>query len=256
MTSIKVATFNMHLTLDRWIQRRSLVVAQLLDVSPDVIALQEVAIPIRQARWLMRQLNARAEEGQKPYRIVNRRRPFPYFAEGLAILSRLPILSSDGISLGFGRTALRANIELPTGETVDLINVHLFSLETGQQAREEQIMRLMGWLDSNSPIQRRVITGCFKAEPDDLSIVKLKGMFGYRSAFELVNRHELLATFPTVLNSNNMRSGVCHDYVFVSPAVKHVISADVCCHKPSERDMTLYPSDHVGLMTWIDLGDA
>ena len=226
------------------IQRRNLVVGQLLDVSADLIALQEVAVPIRQARWLMRQLNIRAPAGSPPYHIVNTRRPGIYFAEGIAILSRLPILSFDRLNLALGRVALRANIELPTGETVDVVNVHLFSRPTGVQAREEQVGRLVAWLDSGATVTRRILLGSFRASPDELAIEKLKQIYGYRSAYEAVYQHEPLATWPTTLRRYKTDVGKCDDYLFVSQHVKRVLSAEIICKQSAENDPTLYPSDH------------
>lgn len=255
MAILKIATFNLHLTLDRWLQRRSLVVEQLLDVSADIIALQEVAVPIRQARWLMRQLNARAAQDKPPYRIVNSRRPGIYFAEGIAILSRLPILSSDKLNLGLGRVALRANIELPSGETIDVVNVHLYSHSTGWQAREEQVVRLAAWLDLGGVVTRRILLGSFRANPDELAIEKIKLVYGYQSAYEQVHGHEPLATWPTTLRTYRTDVGKCDDYLFVSRHVKAVVSAEIVCADSAENDPTLYPSDHVGLAAVIDMGD-
>ncbi|MGB1252643.1 MAG: endonuclease/exonuclease/phosphatase family protein [Candidatus Promineifilaceae bacterium] len=255
MTILKVATFNIHLTLDRWPQRRGLVVGQLLDVEADIIALQEVAIPIRQARWLMRQLNARIPDDQPHYALVSTRRPGIYFAEGLAILSRLPILSSDKLNLGLGRVALRANIELPTGETVDVVNLHLYSRPTGRQAREEQVVRLASWLDMGGAVRQRVLLGSFRASPDELAIQKLKAVYGYRSAYEMVHRHEPLATWPTALRTYRTNVGKCDDYLFVSRHVKGVISAEICCHHPFDSESNIYPSDHVGLAATIEFDD-
>ena len=230
-------------------------VGQLLDVSADIIALQEVATPIRQAHWLMNQLNTRAPRGLAPYRVVTTRRPGIYFAESLAILSRLPILSMDKLNLGLGRVALRANIELPSGETVDVVNVHLYSRPTGVQAREEQVMQIASWLDEGAAVRKRIMLGSFRANPNELAIQKLKEVYGYRSAYELVHRHEPLATWPTALRQYRTNVGKCDDYLFVSRHVKRVISAEICCHHPFDTDSTIYPSDHVGLAATIEVDD-
>lgn len=252
MPSLSVVTLNLHLNRDRWISRRELVVAQLLDLSPDVIALQEVALPIRQAHWLRNQLNARAGMTQAPYWIVQARRGgVESLYEGLAILSRLPILSHDVLRLSFGRIALRANIELSTGETVDVANTHLYSRPNAHHRRDQQVMRIMGWLDGGGAVSKRILLGCFRDVPDSLVIQRLKTFFSFRSAFETVHGYEPCSTWPTALNAHNMRSGLCHDYIFVSPRIGQVKTARLCCVEASATDAFLLPSDHAGILAEI-----
>ena len=255
MTRLSVVTLNLHRAADRWLQRRQLVVAQLLDLSPDIIALQEVALPIRQAQWLRNQLNARAGDESPPYRLVQRRRQSvsDFFVVGDAILCRLPIVSHDMVALSFGRIAVRANIELPTGETVDIINTHLHPHKDMPQTRDEQVMRLMGWLDGRSAVQHRIIAGGFREQPDGAAVERIKGFFGFRSAFELANGREPQATFPTALNAHNQTVGQCHDYIFVSQRIGAVHEARLCCRISAEDDPTLLPSDHVGIYAEIEI---
>ena len=50
MGSIKVATLNLQNRQNRWLDRRELIVAELLETQPDLLSLQEVYRPIGQAR--------------------------------------------------------------------------------------------------------------------------------------------------------------------------------------------------------------
>ena len=243
------ATLNLNHSLDRWLQRRRLVIEQLLALSPDVLALQEVARPIRQAQWIRNQLNARAGDQYPPYQLVQGRRRggISTLLGGEALLSRLPILSHDVLGLGFGRIALRANIELPSGETVDVVTTHLYAKAAPLRVRDEQVMRMMGWLDSPSAVVHRVLLGCFREPAQEPAIRRIKTFFGFRSAYEMVHGREPYATWPTALNTHQQTVGVCHDYIFVSPQIKDVYEAGLFCTNSAENDPTLLPSDHVGV---------
>jgi endonuclease/exonuclease/phosphatase family metal-dependent hydrolase len=254
---ITVATLNLLNRQERWLKRRELVVAQLLDAAPDLISLQEVYRPIGQANWLKNQINSRLASAGigRPYHLVQKRRHHFWkgYFEGIAILSRLPILSHDAISLGYqGRVALRANIELPTRETLDFVAVHLHPPSRDREARVEQVMKLMGWLNEQNPVPLRVIGGDFNETPDGPAIRRMKQ--GYRSAFEACWGHEPLATFPTALIQKEDDWAGCLDYIFISPAVERVVDVQIFCNKPAAGDPTLYPSDHVGLLVTLETG--
>jgi endonuclease/exonuclease/phosphatase family metal-dependent hydrolase len=250
---LTVATINLRHRADRWRERRHLLVAQLLDTTPDLISLQEISFPIAQGRWLRNQINARLPEGKRPYRLVQKRKQHlihGYF-EGIGILSNLPIIYHDFINLGYGgRVALRANIELPTRQTIDFVATHLHHIAHDKESRQEQVMMLTGWLKSKRPVPRQIVAGDFNELPDGLAIQYMKQFF--RSAYETRHHYEPLATFPTALVPNNGWAG-CLDYIFLSPAVGNVCEAAIFCDKPAEEDDTLYPSDHVGLIVTLDI---
>jgi endonuclease/exonuclease/phosphatase family metal-dependent hydrolase len=254
---ITVATLNLRNRQDRWLKRRELIVAQLLQAAPDLISFQEVYRPIGQANWIKNQMNSRlASAGLEPkYRLVQKRRHHLWkgYLEGIAILSRQPILSHDAIALGYqGRVALRVNIELPTRETLDFVAVHLHPRARDQEARVEQVMKLAGWLNQQNPVPLRIIGGDFNEIPQGPAIKQMKQ--GYRSAFEECWGHEPLATFPTALVKSEDDLAGCLDYIFLSPAVEKVLDVRIFCKKPAADDPTLYPSDHVGLLVTLETG--
>ncbi len=250
MPPLTIATLNLHGSRDRWLQRRELVVHELLDVQADVIALQEIALPIKQATWLRNQLNARMN-ASAPYQLVQRRRrSLLHGFEGVGLLSRRPIISADFLTLTFGRIAVRIAVALPNGDTVDIVSTHLHSPPHAHETREKQLMTLMGWLDSHGAVQRRVVAGCLRAEPNSLTIERMKVFFGYQSAYATANGYEALATFPTALNSHGALVGLCHDYIFASPHL-NVLNARLFGLKSAENDPTLYLSDHVGIVATL-----
>lgn len=263
MPHLTIATINVRNRADRWGQRRHLLVSQLLDAAPDLIALQELSFPIGQGRWLRNQINLRLKEsGKRPYRLIQKRKRhlIAGYYEGIGILTRLPVLYSDYLALGYGgRLALRAAIELPGQRHLDFVCTHLHHVAHDHEARQEQVITLTGWLHSTRRTPLQVIAGDFNELPQGLAISYMKQSF--RSAYEVRHEHEPLATFPTALvrptplrdGSGRLGWAGCLDYIFVSPAVKCVKSARIFCDQPAADDETLYPSDHVGLLVELEV---
>ncbi len=251
-TALSVATINLRNRADRWLQRRQLLVAQLVDAAPDLISLQEIYLPIGQGRWLRNQINNRLSGSSRgPYRLIQQRKKHPYhgYFEGIGILSKLPVLERDTISLGYGgRVALRVTVQLPTRQLLAFVSVHLHHVSHDKEARVEQVMSLAGWLSSQHYIPCQVIAGDFNEVPQGPAIDYMRQ--GYRSAFVEAWGREPLATFPTALVPHNGWSG-CLDYIFLSPAIVGVEDARIFCKQPHSEDRTLYPSDHVGLIATI-----
>ncbi len=260
MPAVRVATINLRNRVDRWAERRHLLVNQIVDAAPDLVSLQEISLPIRQGYWLRNQINMRLTGSTKrPYTLIQRRKHHLVkgYYEGIGILTRLPVRYHDSLALGYGgRVALRVNVELPNRQTLDFVSTHLHHVAYEKEARVEQVMRLLGWLRDRRHIPQQIVAGDFNEAPDGLAIERMKQ--GFRSAYALQHGHEPLATFPTaliepfVLAQTDGREvwAACLDYIFVSPAVR-VTAVSLFCHLPADEDDTLYPSDHVGLLATV-----
>ncbi len=256
MTLLTVATLNLRHTADRWLRRRELIVAELLDVRPDLIAFQEVALLIRQGSWLRHQINYRlTRTAQQPYWLyIARRGGLTGLVEGVGILGRLPLVAADRCVLSAGRVAARVNVLLPSGATLDFVSVHLHGRPAEPEVREEQVWQLLSWLNGPTAAPLQIVAGCFREMPSGAAIRQMKQV--YHSTFVLAQGREPLATFPTALNPVTA-VGVCHDYIFVSPPLaQQVRQAQLFCRRPAEGDDTLYPSDHVGLLAQLDTPSA
>lgn len=252
MTTLTVATINVHHRHDRWRERRHLLVAEILDYTPDLIALQDVALTHRQGHWLRSQVNMRTGTTRRePYRLVQQRGTGANLFTGLAILSRLPLLSHDGLGLGEGDVALRANVLLPSGRALDFATTRLHTGMALPETREEQVMRLVGWLNAAGRVSLQVIAGDFNEAPDGPAVRQIRQ--GYRSAYALFHGREPLATYPTALVTGAGRAR-CLDYVFVSRDI-HVSQAQLFGRHAAPEDDTLYPSDHVGLLVKLELDE-
>lgn len=252
-TAVTVATINLHNRADRWPERRHLLIEQFVETTPDVIALQEINMAIRQGKWLCSQLNYRLSGSEKlPYRLVQKRHQNVKMAfEGVGVLSRLPVLYHESTDLGFGgRVALRVHIELPSHQTMDFVSTQLHQAAFEKEARQEQAMRLVGWLLSHKHVPIQVIGGDFGEGPDGLAIGYVKQSF--YSAYQVRHGREPLATFPTALLPAEV-AAACLDYIFCSAAVHKVNMTRLFCTASAREDDSLFPSDHVGLVASLEV---
>ena len=172
-------------------------------------------------------------------------------AANSAVCYALGITNADAVGLGHGgRVALRLNVELPTRQTLDFVAVHLHHVPADKQARLEQTMQLVAWLNGRRRVPRQIIAGDFNAVPTEPAIQYMKQ--AYRSAYAERYGREPLATYPTALVPTDGWSG-CLDYIFVSTAVPPIHHAQLFCTRHAPDDNTLYPSDHVGVLATINL---
>lgn len=251
---VTVATINLHGRADRWRERRHLLIEQIIEAAPDLVSLQEISLPIRQGVWLCKQVNYRLSGSDKiPYRLVQKR--YQHLINGafeaVGVLSRLPVLYHESIGLGYGgRVALRVHVELPSHKTMDFVSTHLHHVAFEKEAREEQAMKLAGWLNSHKHVPIQVLAGDFNETPDGLAISYIKQSF--RSAYENWHGREPLATYPTCLTTT-ADPAACLDYIFFSAAVQRATAAKLFCNVSHREDDTLYPSDHVGLLATLEV---
>lgn len=260
MYGLTATTINLRGRSNRWLARRHLLVGQMVDVQPDIVALQEIDLSIGQGAWLARQVNIRLTgDARHPYRIVQTRRShMRHLFEAVGIITRLPMIYHDSLNLGFeGRVALRANIELPAGaagsrrQSLDFVTVQLHHGVAGKDIRIEQAMSLVGWINEKRRVPLQVICGDFNEQPTGRAVEFMRQT--YRSAYSEARGAEPYATYPTNLVQPQPVPAVCLDYVFLSPAVYRVSNASIFGDKPAIDDETLYPSDHVGLLVSLEV---
>jgi endonuclease/exonuclease/phosphatase family metal-dependent hydrolase len=254
MIQITVSTINLRKRADRWSERRHLLVMQLLDAAPELISLQEIDMPSQQGRWLCKQINVRLTGSEKrPYSLVQRRKRHlinGYF-EGVGVLSRLPVLYSDSLGLGYGgQVALRVHVQLPSHQTMDIVSTQLHDVQVDREARLEQAMQLISWMRRYKHVPLQIITGDLGEPPNGRAVQFIKQSF--RSAYEEKHGHEPLATFPTAMVAD-VAQAQCRDYILVSKGVRRATAVSIFCDQPDKSDPTLYPSEHVGLMATLEV---
>lgn len=260
MFEFTAATINLRGRSQRWLARRHLLVGQIVDNFPDILAFQEVHLSIGQGSWITRQVNIRMSgDARRPYRIIQGRRTgVRHYFEAVAIMTRLPIIYHDTLSIGYdGMVACRANIELPAGaagtrrQSLDFVSVQLHYGSAAGEARLEQAMSLVGWLNEKRRVPLQIICGDFNDAPGDGSVKFMRQ--SYRSAMAEFRGQDPYATYPTNLIQPQPVPASCLDYVFLSPAVYRVTKAAIFADKAAADDDTLFPSDHVGLLVGLEV---
>ncbi len=260
MAEVTVATLNLFKNPEegRWPQRAPLVVRQFLEISPDVIGLQEVDHTLDQANWLVTWINS--ELGHREYAAYHMFNPRGVSGfESLTIVTRLPVVEHDGLDyLKTDNIAHRVRLKLEGEIFLDFYNTHLYWVPSreGSAIRRKQAERLLQWVTMHGEEGPQVIVGDFNAIPTGQTTALMKRTF--RSAHEVAQGQEPARTWPSPLIStvNVMRtfgvpsippgySGTL-DYIFVSQGVE-VLEARVAFNRPDAADERLYPSDHFGL---------
>jgi endonuclease/exonuclease/phosphatase family metal-dependent hydrolase len=250
MARVRIVTLNMEQDQKRWDQRRELVAEQLLALAPDVVALNEVSVPLQTARWLQGVMN---ERSGRQYALVQQNKPnalAPIEAE--ALLTRFPLVETGNLDYrARDMVALVARI-LVERQPVDVYVTHLFRSRGEDSLRLYQVQELLAWIDSRDDAAARVVCGDFNATLDQ------------PSAGLMATRFRPTQTAPTAFTPLAGRDGSvshpywarmdrCIDYIWVSESLRVVASA-VCFDRPSATDGSLYPSDHAGV--WADLDTA
>ena len=240
---MRVATLNLRNTADRWRERRTLLVRQLVALAPEVIAVQELRMVPDQARWITGEVG-RVTGGRLDYGC--HRRPKAGAAgvwEGIGVLSRVPVVSTAWLDLHADRrVAQRVTVRTAEG-TLDVYNAHLGI--GGEALRAGQAQRLLDWMDGRRR-QPAVLMGDLNARPGSPTIELLSGRL--RSAHAVVHGCEPPRTVPTPLRVGYAGAGSVLDYILVNDLVE-VVDARIAF---DEALGALCASDHYGLVA--DLG--
>lgn len=246
--SFRVATLNLARDEKRWEERRELIVQQLGELRPDIVALNEISTNLETGRWLQK--------------VVRERFGIDYFlvqqsvsdattpakdAEGF--LSRYPVVEKAHIEYlshpGVGLT-LRAEID---GQQVDFYVTHLYRSRGEDAIRFSQAQQLLGWISTRQGVRHRVVCGDFNATLE-MPSVKLMASVFRPTRTEPTTFTPLKEPNGTPSHPTWDRLDRCIDYIWVTGSIK-VLRSGVCFNKPAADDPTLWPSDHIGV--WTDL---
>lgn len=245
---MKIATLNLRHNADRWDERFPLVVDTLAGVGADVIGLQEVWLEIEQAQMVADALNKKAADD--PYDVYTVGKWGPQPVEGIALLSRLPIVDNDMLQLpGEGyRVAQRITVEIG-GQPLHIANTHLHHRPMDDESiRLPQMQRLLDWMFDHASL-RWLLTGDMNALPHSATIRAALGHL--HSAYHTVHGVHPV-TFPTPLVDTGLPD-VCIDHIFYDAQNLRPVSVHIVGDQSDAHDDTLYPSDHYGLIAEFDV---
>lgn len=252
---MKVATLNLRNDADRWSERRDLVVREILQETPDIIAFQEVALSIRQADLIADAVNR--ELVGLPYQ--------PYVVKGWgrestlgeAILSRYPKIRYEETRLPRGGRVAQALTVCDGQRQLNVVNTHLHHLpKDRERIRLPQVQFMLDWISRmDSENSAWVLLGDMNATPKSETVQHILTKFD--SAYLSVHGAEPEWTFPTplVAETGDWYQPRAIDYIFFSPSALRVEEAHLAFACSHPKDPALFPSDHRGLaatLVWID----
>jgi endonuclease/exonuclease/phosphatase family metal-dependent hydrolase len=245
--NLRIATFNLEQNRKNWQRRRELIVEQLADLNPDILALNEIHIPEQTGRWLQSVARDRLE---KNYCLLQQSKAGDESrqqAEGL--LSRYP--PRETVNLDYGShncVALAARFEIGARQ-LDVYVTHLIAARVDDSARQYQVEQLLKWVGMRTDADCSIVCGDFNAAPDQLSTRLMAGTFQASqfapTAFTPLRDEQGQPTHPKW-----PRMDRCIDYVWFKGKVS-LTASGVCFATPASDDPDLWPSDHVGV--WADL---
>jgi endonuclease/exonuclease/phosphatase family metal-dependent hydrolase len=262
MRQVSIVTFNLLNKPSRWHERRHLIAAELAQLQPDLIALQEVALPDNNAQWLADRL------GSYSVHLCSKTGPLEG-REGIAILSRLPVERTHTLSLlTQNRVAQAVQVRIGNRSVV-VVNGHFFFHVVDHIERVRQVQRLLGWLDRTVPRATAVVCGDFNDTPASRSIHLMRQRFVSAHAARHGREPDFTCPTPLRYQMSAVRATLSRlgnyalnrsfepwrgtvDYIFVNPGI-NVVECKSVLNRPAPHDRTLYPSDHVGLAATLTL---
>jgi endonuclease/exonuclease/phosphatase family metal-dependent hydrolase len=236
--SLRVLTLNLRQDLDRWTERLPLVVEALAGAAADVVALQEVALPISQDRLVASMLN----DAGLPYAVHTAPKWGDQNAEAVSLLTLAPARDHAVIALpgAGGRVAQRVVVATAGGD-VAVVNTHLHHEPYDDESvRLPQAKAILAWLEDDGLLDRCVVVGDLNASPGSPTVRTLQG----RLTSLLPDG---TPTFPTPLAAGDF-SPVQIDHVLVASGLAGLAgSARLVADRGHPDDASLWPSDHLGV---------
>lgn len=242
----RVVTLNMEQGHKRWDARRHLITEEIDRLEPDLIALNEVSIPLQSARVLRNEARRNGSE----YNLVQQTRVNALSkVEGEALLSRFPVIETDNLDFQTRDiVALAARIRVGA-MPLDVYVTHLYMSRGDDSLRLFQVQQLLAWIDARDEVPARIVCGDFNASLAAPSAALMASRFRPTqtspTAFTPLADHDGSVSHPYW-----PRMDRCIDYIWVSGAID-VVASGVCFNRASPDDPSLWPSDHAGV--WADL---
>ena len=239
-TPFRVATLNLEQDHKRWPARRPLIEAEIARLKPDLMAFNEVCLPLQTAAALRPPGHALVQQSR-----VNGLAG----VEGEALSTRFPILETGNLDY---RTrdfvSLVARVEID-GAPVDVYVTHLFMSRGDDSLRLYQVQQLLAWIDSRQGAAASIVCGDFNAPLTLPSAALMASRFRPTQTGHTAFT-PLAGPDGAVSHPYWARMDRCIDYVWVSERIE-IAGSGVCFDKPDPADPTLWPSDHAGV--WADL---
>ena len=224
-----------------------MLVDQLARLSPDVLGLNEVCIPLQSGRYLQRTASEQLGIG---YKLIQQSKTNGLSqVDGEALLTRFPVQETANFDYrARDAVALVARIEIE-GNLVDVYVTHLYQSRGEDSLRLYQVQQLLEWINSRDDVSARIVCGDFNATLDMPSAALMAGEFRPTqinpTAFSPLQEADGSVSHPYW-----ERFDRCIDYIWIAGPLQ-VKESGLCFNIPSPTDANLWPSDHIGV--WADL---
>lgn len=243
----RAVILNMEQNHKRWEARRELIVEQLCALRPDVLALNEVCVPLQSARWLQR--IAKERMGIEYALVQQTRVNGASEIEAEVVFTRFPVLETANFDYRVRDIVAQVVRIVIEEQPVDVYVTHLYMSRGDDSLRLFQVQQLLAWVDRRNDIAARIVCGDFNAT------------LNMPSAALMATRFRPTQTAPTAFTPLQDTDGTvshpywarfdrCIDFIWVAGPLA-VLASGVCFNQPSAQDPTLWPSDHAGV--WADL---
>jgi len=246
--SFRVVSLNLEQNHKRWEKRRELIVQEMERLKPDLVALNEVSVPLQTGRWLQ-QLGR--EKLGVPYVLIQQSKVNAASqVEAEAILTRFTVIEAANLEYRVEDSVaqvVRLDIE---GRLLDLYVTHLYKSRGADSVRQQQVERLLDWINSRDDIDARVVCGDFNATLDMPSMQLMSQQFRPTqtrpTAFTPLTNEDGTPSHPYW-----ERFDRCIDYIWTTKSLI-IRSSGLCFDQPASDDPTLWPSDHLGVLADVD----
>lgn len=257
---LKVMTVNLRHDSDQWERRFPLIADEIDRLDPDIIGVQEVEIAKDQADKLNDLLEKR---GHKKYNLYTKRKSgfLGFFGgEGIAIMSRWPIVEKHFEDTGEMRVSIIARIKHPSGGFIDFANTHLDhgGGAAGDANRDDQAKQTLDLVGRNDDCFPTFLTGDMNATESSPALKRFKSA-GFGDSYRDVHGAETEKTGNTAMikladgaftQNPNRRI----DFVMGRSAGQRTVKPleSLVCFKNHDAK-GFYPSDHLGVMTTYEV---
>jgi endonuclease/exonuclease/phosphatase family metal-dependent hydrolase len=243
----RAVTLNLEQDHKRWEARRPLIDEEIGSLKPDIMALNEVSIPLQSARSLRK---TASESMGVEYNLVQQTRANGLSkVEGEAMLTRFAVVETGNLDYQAGDMVAQVARIRVGAAPLDVYVTHLYKSRGDDSLRLFQVHQLLAWIETRDDVPARIVCGDFNASLDA------------PSAALMATRFRPTQTSPTAFTALADRDGAvshpywprmdrCIDYIWASGAIK-ILAGGVCFNRSSPKDSSLWPSDHAGV--WADL---
>src|SRR5262249_12405691 len=160
----RIATLNLEQDHKRWDMRRPLIVKEIGRLKPDLMAFNEICIPLQSARGLRK---SAAELTGIDYGLVQQSKVNTLSeVEGEALMTRFAVMEAANLDYQTRDMVALVGRVLIDGAPVDVYVTHLYKSRGDDSLRLFQVQQLLAWIDSRDDVAASIVCGDFNAPLD------------------------------------------------------------------------------------------